>query len=68
MNIVMNETQLYLGVVHAAESVKRTKKRMSTAGKYVPQFGVACKCGIVAVHKTNLVRYPLDIHAAVSLG
>ena len=60
------ETEIYLGVVHAADGVEGTRKRMSVAGKYVPKFGIACECGIARARKTDLVQRLLEIHAAAS--
>ena len=58
--------ELYLGVVHAADGVDGTKKRMAVASKYAPKFGVACECGIARARKADLVRRVLEIHAAVA--
>ena len=58
--------EIYLGVVHAADGVEGTKKRMAAAGKHVPKFGIACECGIARARKTDLVKRLLQIHADVS--
>ena len=55
--------ELYLGVVHAADGVEGTKKRMGVARKYAPKFGIACECGIARARKTDLVQRLLEIHA-----
>jgi hypothetical protein len=55
--------ELYLGVVHAADGVEGTKKRMAVARKYAPKFGIACECGIARARKTDLVQRLLEIHA-----
>jgi hypothetical protein len=55
--------ELYLGVVHAADGVEGTKKRMGAARKYAPKFGIACECGIARARKTDLVKRLLEIHA-----
>jgi hypothetical protein len=55
--------ELYLGVVHAADGVEGARKRMATASKYVPKFGIACECGIARARKPELVRRVLEIHA-----
>jgi hypothetical protein len=57
------EGELYLGVIHAADGVEGTKKRMATAAKYAPKFGIACECGIARARKADLVRRLLEIHA-----
>jgi hypothetical protein len=58
--------ELYLGVVHAADGVEGAQKRMATASKYAPKFGIACECGIARARKPELVRSVLQIHAAVA--
>jgi len=58
--------ELYLGVVHAADGVEGTRRRMAAAAKYAPKFGIACECGIARARKTGLVRRLLEIHAAAS--
>jgi len=58
--------ELYLGVVHAGDGVDGTKKRMATASKYAPKFGIACECGIARARKPELVRRVLEIHAAAA--
>jgi hypothetical protein len=39
-------TELYLGLVHAADGVAGATRRIAAARKYVPEFGVASECGI----------------------
>ena len=56
--------ELYLGVVHAADGVEGTKKRMSVASRFRPKFGIACECGIARARKPELIRRLLEIHAA----
>jgi hypothetical protein len=58
--------ELYLGVVHAADGVEGTKKRMATAAKFAPKFGIACECGIARARKPELVKRVLEIHAAAA--
>jgi len=58
--------ELYLGVIHAADGVEGTKRRMATAARFAPKFGVACECGIARARKPELVRRVLEIHAAVA--
>lgn len=58
--------ELYLGVVHAGDGVEGTKKRMATASKFAPKFGIACECGIARARKPELVRRVLQIHAELA--
>lgn len=60
------ETEIYLGVVHAADGVEGTQRRMAVAGNYVPKFGIACECGIARARKADLVKRVLEIHAAAA--
>ena len=59
-------TELYLGVIHAADGAEGTKRRMAVARKYVPKFGVATECGISRARKPELVRRILELHTEVS--
>jgi len=46
-NLRLNpETELYLGLVHAQDGVEGTRRRIETAKKYTPDFGIASECGI----------------------
>lgn len=58
--------EVYLGVVHAADGVEGTRKRMATAAKFAPKFGIACECGIARARKPELVRRVLQIHKEVA--
>jgi hypothetical protein len=58
--------EVYLGVVHAADGVEGTKKRMATAARFAPKFGIACECGIARARMPGLVRRILEIHAAAA--
>lgn len=53
-------------MIHAADGVEGTKKRIELARKYVPKFGVATECGFARARKPDLVGRLLDIHAAVA--
>jgi hypothetical protein len=59
-------TELYLGVVHAADGIEGTNKRIVAASKYASDFGVATECGIARCRTPELVRVLFAIHAAVS--
>ncbi|HEY5897873.1 MAG TPA: hypothetical protein VIV54_09935 [Burkholderiales bacterium] len=58
--------ELYLGVVHAADGVEGTRKRMAAASRHAPRFGIACECGIARARKPELVKRVLEIHAAAA--
>ena len=58
--------ELYLGVVHAADGVAGTRRRMAAAARYAPKFGIACECGIARARKPELVKRVLEIHAEVA--
>jgi hypothetical protein len=58
-------TAVFLGLVHA-DGVDATKKRIETAAKYVPDFGIATECGMARCRTPELVRTLLNIHAEAS--
>jgi methionine synthase II (cobalamin-independent) len=60
------KTELYLGVVHAADGAEGTKRRIAAAAKYVGGFGVATECGIARARTSELVNALLRIHAETS--
>lgn len=59
-------TELYLGVIHAADGEAGTEKRMAVAHKYVKDFGIATECGISRARKPELVQRLLELHVASS--
>jgi hypothetical protein len=59
-------TELYLGVVHAADGVDGTKRRIAAARKHLPEFGVATECGLGRCKKPDTVLEILRVHAGVS--
>ena len=59
-------TEIYLGLIHAADGVEGAKQRISLAAKFVPRFGVATECGFARARKKDLVRKLLDIHAGAT--
>ena len=48
------ETELYLGLVHAQDGVEGTRRRIETAKKYAPSFGIGSECGISRGRDRNL--------------
>jgi hypothetical protein len=59
-------TELFLGVVHAKDGVEGTKRRMATAQKYAPRFGIATECGMARARSPSIVRELLAIHAGAA--
>jgi hypothetical protein len=59
-------TELYLGLVHAADGVAGTRKRMATAGKYVEDFGIASECGISRGRDPSVALEFLRVYAAAA--
>jgi methionine synthase II (cobalamin-independent) len=55
-------TEIFLGLLHAADGVEGAKRRIALAHKYVPKFGVATECGFARARKPDLVRNLIDIH------
>jgi methionine synthase II (cobalamin-independent) len=60
------KTDIYLGLVHAADGAEGTRKRIAMAHEYVSRFGVATECGFARARRPDLVHKLLEIHAAVS--
>jgi hypothetical protein len=56
-------TELYLGLVHAADGVEGTRRRMEAASRAVKDFGIASECGIARARRPELVRQILQTHA-----
>ncbi len=61
------ETQLFLGLIHDTDGVEGTRRRMTTADKYVSGYGVATECGF-GRRPAETVGPLLDIHAEVAAG
>jgi len=40
------ETQIFLGLVHLADGLEGTKRRIATAARYLDDFGIATECGL----------------------
>lgn len=59
------ETELYLGLVHHTDGVEGTNKRVSTAEKYVADFGIATECGF-GRRPPETIPHLLEIHATVA--
>jgi methionine synthase II (cobalamin-independent) len=59
-------TEIYLGLLHAADGVEGAMRRIALAHNYVPQFGVATECGFARARKPDLVRKLIDIHAGAT--
>jgi len=58
-----SNTELYLGLVHAADGVEGTRRRMAAASRYVKEYGIASECGIARARRPDLVRQILQTHA-----
>lgn len=58
-------TEIYLGLVHDSDGVSGTNRRINTASRYLPEFGVATECGM---GRCDPERIPglLQIHADVA--
>jgi hypothetical protein len=59
-------TDLYLGLVHAADGVEGTRRRMATASRYVQDFGIASECGISRGRTPEVARQFLQVYAAAA--
>ncbi len=59
-------TEIYLGLIHAADGIEGAKERIALAHNYLPAFGIATECGFARARKPDLVRSLLAIHAAAA--
>ncbi|WP_419864892.1 hypothetical protein [Candidatus Poriferisodalis sp.] len=60
-----DETELYLGLVHVTGGQEGTRRRIATASRHVPRFGLATECGFGRRPISQLPAL-LDQHAALS--
>jgi hypothetical protein len=60
-----DETELYLGLVHLTDGVDGTRRRVATARRFAPSFGVATECGMGRRPPDTIPRL-LEIHADVA--
>jgi hypothetical protein len=58
-------TELYLGLVHLSDGLEGSRKRLETAKKYAPHFGVGWECGLRAF-APNTIADMLRLHKAVA--
>jgi hypothetical protein len=56
------KTELYLGLVHFTDGAPGTRRRMATASRVRPEFGIATECGFGRRAPETVLRL-LDIHA-----
>lgn len=56
------ETEVFLGLVHVADGIEGTRKRIETARKYIENFGVAAECGLSRGRTADFVAESLKIH------
>ena len=61
-----SQTELFLGVVHAKDGVEGTRRRIATASRYVPKFGIAAECGMARARSPAVVRELLAVHAGAA--
>jgi hypothetical protein len=55
-------TEIYLGLVHAADGAEGTRKRMAAARPFIDNFGIATECGMARARKPELVLRLLEVH------
>ena len=58
-------TEIYLGLVHE-DGAEATRRRIETASKYLPEFGIATECGIARQRTNERVEKLIRIHAESS--
>lgn len=57
------ETELFLGIVHAADGVEGVERRRAAAQRFVQRFGIATECGMARARTPDIVERLLRIHA-----
>jgi hypothetical protein len=60
------DTEIYLGLVHAADGAAGTRRRIEAARKFVPDFGIATECGIARARTDHVVHDLLKAYADAS--
>lgn len=58
------ETRLYLGLIHDADGVDGTRRRIATAAKYATGFGIATECGF-GRRPPDTIPNLLKVHAEI---
>ncbi|MBO0687137.1 MAG: hypothetical protein J2P45_28645 [Candidatus Dormibacteraeota bacterium] len=56
-------TELYLGLVHVKDGVEGTRRRMSVASRFVPEFGIGSECGISRGRSPKLALEFMRVYA-----
>jgi hypothetical protein len=59
-------TELYLGLVHVKDGVEGTRRRMATASRFVPEFGIASECGISRGRNRDVALEFMRVYAAAA--
>jgi methionine synthase II (cobalamin-independent) len=60
------ETEIFLGIVHAADGVEGVERRRAAASRHLKSFGIATECGMARARTPDLVERILEIHAAAT--
>ena len=58
-------TEIFLGLLHHAESVSGNEHRLLAASKFLDDFGIAMECGLGRRGPRDIVKI-LELHAQVS--
>lgn len=61
-------TELYLGLVHVADGVEGTRRRMAAARRIVPEFGIASECGISRGRSRDVAIEFMRVSAMAAAG
>jgi methionine synthase II (cobalamin-independent) len=60
------DTELYLGLVHAQDGVEGTRRRMAVANQYVQGFGIASECGISRARDERVALEFMRVYAGAA--
>jgi hypothetical protein len=58
-------TEMFLGLVHLDGGISGTRRRIATARKYLPAFGIAAECGLGRAKSPDMVTDILALHAEI---
>jgi hypothetical protein len=61
----VGDARVYLGLVHMTDGAEGTRRRIETAKRYLPDFGIATECGF-GRRPAEQVRPLLELHVEVA--
>lgn len=62
---VNSSTEIFIGLIHLTDGIDGTRKRIATAQKFIPNFGIATECGF-GRRPPETVKQLIELHRAVA--